>query len=195
MRDSPEVNTETTATAVVVDEPTLGTAFECPVDEFIGEWWVVHTKARQEKALATDLATHGIGHFLPLVKAKRKQRRRVFHVELPLFPSYLFLCGGDEERYAVIGSRRAANILPVVDQEGLKKELRQVFRLMISEQPVDLYPGLQRGKRCRVISGPLVGLEGTVLRRRGVCRVYVGVEVLGQSAELEIDPALLEVID
>jgi hypothetical protein len=34
-----------------------------------------------------------------------------------------------------------------------------------------------------------------VIRRRGPWRVYVGVDFLGQSAELEIDPMLLEVID
>jgi hypothetical protein len=60
---------------------------------------------------------------------------------------------------------------------------------------VDLYPGLRRGRRCRVVAGSLKGVEGVVLRRRGLYRVYVGVEALGQSAELEIDPSLLEVIE
>jgi len=167
----------------------------CPVDEFEGDWWVVHTRPRHEKALAADLENQRIGYFLPLVTVKRKYRGRGVEVQLPLFPSYLFLCGGDDERYAAFNTRKAVNIIAVVAQEQLKQELRQIHRLVMSRQPLDLYPALQRGRRCRVISGPLAGLEGVVLRRRNVCKVYVGVEALGQSAELEIDPSLLEVIE
>jgi hypothetical protein len=83
----------------------------------------------------------------------------------------------------------------VADQERLKADLRHIHRVVVSKEPVDLYPRLRRGCRCRVITGTLAGLEGVVLRRRGLWRVYVGVEFLGQSAELEIDPMLLEVID
>lgn len=166
-----------------------------PVDDLCGMWWVVHTKARHEKALAGDLEKMRIGYFLPLIRSRRNLRGRTIERQLPLFPSYLFLCGGEEERYATLMTHRVANVIPVTDQEQLKRELRQIEHVILSEQPVDLYPGLRCGRRCRVIAGALAGIEGIVLRRRGVCRVYVGVEVLGQSAELEIDPAQLEVVE
>lgn len=167
----------------------------CPIDSFCGAWWVVHTKARHEKALAGDLDKLRISYFLPLVSARRKSAGRMFERQLPLFPCYMFVCGGEEERYATLMTHRVANILPVVDQERIQRELRQIYQIVASEQSVDLYPALKRGRRCRILSGALAGIEGVVLRRRDVCRVYVGVEVLGQSAELEIDPALLEVIE
>ena len=91
-------------------------------------------------------------------------------------------------------THRAARVIRVVDQERLRSELRHVYQVTASDEPVDLYPGLRRGRRCRVVRGSLRGLEGVVLRRRDPCRMYVGVEVLGQSAEVEIDPSLLEVI-
>ncbi len=163
-----------------------------PVDVLPGPWWLVHTKSRCEKALAADLDRHRIGYFLPLARMRRRHGGRPVEVLLPLFPSYLFLCGGADERYAALMTHRAAQVIEVVDQERLKDELRQIHRVTASCQPVGLYPGLKRGQRCRVIAGPLAGLEGVVLRSRDWCRVYVGVEVLGQSAELEIDPALLE---
>jgi transcription antitermination factor NusG len=136
-----------------------------------------------------------IGYFLPLVHSRRRLRGRTIERHLPLFPSYLFLCGSEEDRYATLMTHRVANVITVVNQEQLKSELRQIEHIILSEQPVDLFPGLKCGRRCRVVSGALAGIEGIVLRRRGVCRVYVGVEVLGQSAELEIDPAQLEVIE
>ncbi|MBI4581896.1 MAG: UpxY family transcription antiterminator [Planctomycetes bacterium] len=166
-----------------------------PIDRYSDDWWVVHTKARQEKALAAELEQRGIGHFLPLIRTVRKHGGRRVRVELPLFPSYLFLCGDHRARYTALMTHRAANVIRVVDQEKLKHELRQVYRVTISAEPMDLYPRLRRGQRCRVIRGSLRGLEGVVMRRGGVCRLYLGVEVLGQSAELEIDPSCVEAID
>jgi len=159
---------------------------------FAGRWWLVHTKPRNEKALAGDLGRMGIGYFLPLARVKRRYSGRTVHAELPLFPGYLFLCGGDDERYATLCTNRAANVIAVSDQDRLRADLMQVFRVTASDEPVDLYPGIRSGRRCRVIRGPLKGLEGVVIRRRDICRVYVAVEVLGQSAEVEIDVSLLE---
>jgi transcription termination/antitermination protein NusG len=166
-----------------------------PLDSYIGRWWVVHTKSRNEKALATDLDRRGIAYFLPLVQTRRRYGGRVVYLQLPLFPGYLFLCGGEDERYETLMTHRAAAVITVVDQARLGAELRHVYRVTAAPGAVDLYPGLRRGRRCRVVRGSLAGLEGVVLRRRGMCRIYVGVEVLGQSAELEIDPSLLEAIE
>ena len=80
-------------------------------------------------------------------------------------------------------------------QERLKADLRDIQRVVESDEPVDLYPRLREGCRCRVTRGSLVGLEGVVLRRRGMWRVFIGVHFLGQSAELEIDPVQLEILD
>lgn len=166
-----------------------------PVDAYNGRWWLVHTKSRNEKALASALIAMRIGHFLPLVETRRKRAGRISLAEIPLFPGYLFMCGGDDERYATLLTHRAAAVINVADQERLRRELRHVYLVTISRESVDLYPRLCRGRRCRIVRGSLAGLEGIVLRRRGSCRIYVGVEALGQSAELEIDPALLEAID
>ena len=173
----------------------LVSAERSPIDALEGRWWVVHTKARNEKALAADLDSMGIGYFLPLARVRRSYGGRNTHVRIPLFPGYLFLCGGTDERYATLTTHRVANVIDVVDQEGLINDLRQISRTVLSDVPVDVYPGIRRGRQCRVTRGSLRGLEGVVLRRHGVCRVYVAVEMLGQSAEVEIDPHLLEIIE
>lgn len=178
-----------------VSELPSSVAMDQQDDAFGGYWWLVHTKSRQEKALADHLEKMAIGYFLPLVEMKRKYGKRVFHLQVPLFPGYLFLQGGHDERYAVLMTHRAAKVIDVVDQERLKTELRHVQCVVMSDEPVDLFPMIKRGRRCRVVKGSLAGLEGVVVRRRSTCRVYIGVEALGQSAELEIDPALLEIID
>ena len=165
------------------------------VDSFIGRWWVLHTKARNEKAVAAALGRLRIQHFLPLVQLTRTCGGRVRRTEIPLFPGYVFLCGGPEDRLAALKTNRIANVLDVADQKQLKYDLHHISRAVQGDEPIDLYPGLRTGCRCRVTSGSLSGLEGVVIRRRGLWRVYVGIDFLGQSAELEIDPAMLEMTD
>ena len=173
----------------------VDTTETCLINVYTGRWWLVHTKSRNEKALASDLSALGIQYFLPLIQVKRKYASRVCCTDIPLFPGYLFMCGGDDEHYATLMTHRAAAVINVVDQERLRTELRHVYLVTMSSESVDLYPGLRRGRRCRIVRGSLAGLEGIVLRRRGSCRIYVGVEALGQSVELEIDPSMAEAID
>jgi len=142
-----------------------------------------------------DLKKLGIQHFLPLVRYRRVYGGKVRRVSIPLFPGYVFLCGRDEDRVQALRTRRVANVLHVADQEQLKHDLRQIHRVIESDEPIDLYPRLRKGARCRVTGGSLAGLEGVVIRRKGPWRVYVGVKFVGQSAELEIDPAFLMILD
>ena len=168
---------------------------DLPIDWLAGHWYVLHTRSRQEKALAADLARLNVPYFLPLVRVRRTYGGRIRRVELPLFPGYLFFCGAQRERQAVVKTNRVAQVLDAPDQVQLITDLQQIYRVVTSDQPVDLYPRLKKGARCRVASGPLTGLEGIVLRRPGPWRVYIGVHFLGQSAEIQIDAALLEIID
>jgi len=165
------------------------------VESLTGRWWVLHTRSRNEKAVAGYLVRWNVPHYLPLVQQRRKFGGTIKHVCIPLFPGYVFLCGSQEDRFRALQTNRLANVLDVPNQAQLKQELRQIERVLNSGVQVDLYPRLRKGTRCRVTSGSLIGLVGVVLRRRGPWRVYIGVEFVGQSAELEIDPAMLEVLD
>ena len=165
------------------------------VDAMVGRWWVLHTKPRNEKATAADLERRGVQHFLPLVVRQHRSRGRVWSSSVPLFPSYVFCCGRDDDRLTALRTNRIAHVLEVGDQDRFRDDLRQIQRVIASREPVNLFPRLHVGARCRVIGGPLAGLEGVVLRRRGAWRIYVSIAFLGQSAELEIDADRIELID
>ncbi|MBI4718402.1 MAG: antitermination protein NusG [Planctomycetes bacterium] len=196
MSSGTEVSEASIVTMVDVTATPVEATHPAPrVEAFTGRWWVLHTKARNEKAVAADLQRLSAQYFLPLVRCRRRYGGRIRDVDIPLFPGYVFLCGTPADRYHALRTHRVANVLEVGDQRRFVADLRQVQRVVESDEPVDLFPRLVAGCRCRVIAGSLVGLEGVVIRRRGPWRVYVGVEFLGQSAELEIDPSMLEVLD
>src|SRR5437667_9320849 len=86
-------------------------------------WHVLHTKSRQEKSLAADLAALKIDYFLPLVKQVKYYGNRKARVELPLFSGYVFLKGTVEQAYLADRTDRVAQIIKVADQAHLDWEL------------------------------------------------------------------------
>jgi transcription antitermination factor NusG len=168
-------------------------------DEWIGEapgrWWVLHTRARHEKMVATALERHRIQYYLPLVPVMRTYAKCRVTFLLPLFPGYLFLCGEHDDCEKAWKTNRIAKILRVENQERLRTELRQVNQALEAGEKVDLFKSLKKGRRCRITGGCLRGLEGVVLRRGRHSRMYLSVTILGQSAVVEVDAALLEPID
>ena len=153
---------------------------------------MLHTKARNEKALAWDLFGFGIDYFLPLVRMPRRYGGRRVEIEMPLFAGYVFVaCVSGEDRFRVLATKRIANMIPIVDQARVRSELERVRCAVYSPHKVGLYPGIKLGRRCRVTGGCLKGLEGVVVRRANTGRVFLDVAILGQSAMVEVDITLL----
>jgi transcriptional antiterminator RfaH len=174
------------------DNPPSQYPEEAQFDLIDGLWWVVHTKPRQEKALARDLLRSSIPYFLPMYEARRRSRGRSWKAVLPLFPGYVFFCGDEDDRLKVLETGRVAKLIPVRDQARLVAELSSLRRVMEAGLGVDPYPALKTKSRCRVRSGPLQGMEGQVVRRKGKARFIVTISILGQGASVEIDGNELE---
>ena len=184
-----------TDSALCVEERGTASGIDDRISQASGRWWVLHTRARNEKAVALALAHQQVMYYLPLVRVERTYAKCRVTVLLPLFPGYLFLCGDHDTCEKAWSTKRVANILRVEDQGQLRAELRQVCLAVESGEKVDVFKSLSRGRRCRITGGPLRGLEGVMLRRGHRCRMFLCVTILGQSAVVEVDGALLEPID
>ncbi len=160
-----------------------------------GRWWVAHTKARFEKALAWDLFHRGIGYFLPMLERVKISGGRKRRVLAPLFPSYVFFCGDEAHRYAAMTTDRICRTIQVKDQVGLIEELAAIEQALWGKAELDPYPFAAEGRRCRIKAGPFRGLEGVVVHRNKVARLVLQVSILGQGAVLELDADLLEAVD
>jgi transcription antitermination factor NusG len=158
-------------------------------------WSVVYTKSRQEKALARDLFAHEIPFYLPMARKTSSYGNRKISSQLPLFPGYLFFQGTEDERVQVLQTNRISRILAVDDSVELHCDLLWLDQMIASGFPLTVESQLTAGHRVRIRRGPLAGLEGTVLIRRGINRLLVSVDFLQQGASVAIDDHLLERID
>jgi len=157
-----------------------------------GQWWVGHTKSRFEKAFAWDLHQRGINYFLPLIHRVVYSGGRKRKWMVPLFPSYVFFAGDEQTHYNALRTNRLCQAIPVGDRRKFVAELDQVQRALDQQVAMDFYPHAALGKRCRVASGPLQGIEGIVIQRDDKTRLVLQVSMLGRGASLEIAPELLE---
>jgi transcription antitermination factor NusG len=177
--------------AVAENPPMLPPGVQTLAD-MTGTWWIAHTKSRAEKAFCWELLGQGIGFFLPIVEKitfSGGRKRLVMH---PMFPSYVFFTGDRAARYSALSTNRLCQVLEVKNQETFMKELTWIETAVNGKATLDTYPHAAVGKRCRVRSGPLLGVEGVVVERSSMTHLALQVSMLGQGALLQIHPDLLE---
>lgn len=155
-------------------------------------WWTVYTKARQEKAFARQLVQLTVAFYLPLVPKDHLIRGRRVKSHIPLFTGYVFVYGTEDDRRTCLTTNRVSSILPVEDQVRLSADLRRVAVLIESGAPLTVEKRLEAGSAVRIKSGPMQGLDGTVIKRRGETRLLVSVQMLQQGVSVEIDDFVLE---
>ena len=156
-------------------------------------WYAVYTLPRHEKAVAEHLAFRQVETYLPLYLSARRWAGRRALVQLPLFPGYVFVRIAARERVRVLEHPSVLRLVtfggrPAPLAEGEIEQLRAALELGKAEP----FPYLVPGKRIRVKSGPLVGVEGTILRRKGKMRLVVSVEAIQRSIIFDFDATDLE---
>ncbi len=158
-------------------------------------WHVLHTRARQEKAIARALDAAGIENYLPMQKRVGYRSRRKCVIEEPVFASYLFMQGPIEATYFAVATKRVANVIKVADQDQFVMEMKQLRRAISNGAELSPYSYLEVGRNVRVTAGPFQGVEGLVEERRRPDRLILQVAALGRATSLEIDAGLLEPAD
>jgi transcriptional antiterminator RfaH len=159
------------------------------------QWWVLHTKPRQEKSLARQLLQAQVPFYLPLIERRSLIRGRVLHAHIPLFPGYLFLLGQRDERVTALATNRVVHTLEVPDQRTLWVDLTQVYRLIDTGAPITPEERLEPGAFVEISRGPLAGLKGRIIRAASGRRFVVQVNFIQRGASVLIDDFNLIAID
>jgi transcription antitermination factor NusG len=162
-----------------------------PVDAF---WYAVHTRHQHEKLVAQALANKGYEVFLPLYTEVRQWRDRTKRLELPLFSCYVFLRGDMDRRLAIVTTPGVHGMVATGGRlSGIPEEEIQAVRSVIENRVnVEPYPFLKCGDLVRVKSGALRGLEGFLVRKKGLTRLIVSVSLLERSVAAEVDASTVE---
>ncbi len=168
------------------------------LEEDLGLWWVLHTKPNCEKQLAAYLLNRNISYYLPL---RKKTVRigglgRIRTSEIPLFGGYLCFALDKQDHTLLYDSKKFVRILKVDDQATFVKELQAVTKAIETYEDLSVHHGLVPGRKVLILSGPLEGTVGVVVRRRRQSKLVLSVQMFNQSVLVTIDPAtILEPLD
>lgn len=152
-------------------------------------WWAVYTKHQHEKRVADMLLAKGSEVFLPLYTADRHRRDRDVRLALPLFPCYVFARENPEMRLAVLSTPGVHLIVSRGPAFGVVpyEEIDNLRVAIAAERVIEPHPYCRIGDRVRITRGALVGLEGIMIRQKGLCRVIISIEMLAKSIAVEVD--------
>jgi transcription antitermination factor NusG len=157
-------------------------------------WHVAYTAHRHEKAVASQLSRE-LETYLPVYRSVHFWKGRRAEIELPLFPNYVFVRFTFEERIKVLRHPSVVNILSFAGKPAsLPDSEIELLRKATSLGQVGPHPLLVEGKRVLVKAGPLSGLEATVLRSKGRCRLVVCVKTIQRAFLLELDANEVELL-
>lgn len=154
-------------------------------------WYAVYTRARHEKRVAEQLTRKSVETLLPLYETVRRWKNGRHYVQFPLFPSYAFVRIALMDRLEVlkvpgvvrmVGFEGKPIALPDEEIEGLRRGLGEG----IDVRP---HPYLKIGRRVCVISGPLRGMRGILIRRKSRFRVVVSLDLIMRSMVADVDLA------
>jgi transcriptional antiterminator RfaH len=157
------------------------------------QWWAMYTMARREKELMRRLRALEIPFYSPLVPRRtRSPGGRVRQSYVPLFASYVFVHGSQQQRHQALTTNCVSRCLSVDDGVQLLRDLRQIRRLIALDAPLTIEARIEPGRRVRVRSGSMAGLEGTVVKRRGKDWLLVAIEFLQQGASVLLEDFQVE---
>lgn len=158
-------------------------------DKELRNWYALYTRPRFEKAVDSELHEKGIESFLPLQSVIRYWSDRKKKVEVPLFPSYVFVHANLSERYRSLQTRGVVKMIcfngqPARIPDG---EIQRFHRILNSGLEAQPHSYLKNGDEVEVSSGPLMGLKGFYIEDRSKGRIVISVHTIQQSISLELD--------
>lgn len=154
-------------------------------------WYALYTRSRFEKKMLAALSERGVEVFLPMREVISRWKDRRKKVWLPLFPGYLFVRHEDtpENRYRVLNLPGAVRFVgfegradPVPDSQ-----IGAIRRFLEASLSADPYPYVRLGTRVEVTAGPLKGVVGVLVEKRGRFRFVLQVDLIRQAVAVDID--------
>jgi len=171
------------ATSIEINRPF------CAGPETSPRWFALYTTPRHEKHVSEILAQRQIETFLPLYRTTRRWKKsRPVDLELPLFPTYVFVRIAQGARGAVLGMPGVVSIVgsarepwPVPDPDI------EAIRLGLQMGKIEPHPYLTVGERVRIKAGVMTGVEGVLVRKKNALRVVLSLDAIMRSVALEVD--------
>ncbi|AXT51946.1 UpxY family transcription antiterminator [Aquimarina sp. BL5] len=170
-------------------------------------WYVVYVRSRYERKVHEFLQENSILSFLPLTQIIKKWSDRKKLVEVPLFPSYVFVkVNSSKDFFDILSVKGVCDFLRCGRDYAVvsEKEIIKIKLLLSSNYEIEIESSDQMpkiGELKKINDGPLNGLECEVLRINHKDKIVVRLNSIRQNittvmpsgylSEISTDPILM----
>jgi len=155
-------------------------------------WYAIHARSRHEEVALQGFRNKMIETFLPKVEVMSRRKDRRKRILVPLLPGYLFVHTdlNPTQYWDIIKTYGVVRIIgiegkpvPVKDEEITSLRILDGTDRTIRNQAY-----ITEGDTIMIMEGPLKGLTGYYLERKGKSdKVVVSIELLQRSLAVEIE--------
>jgi transcription antitermination factor NusG len=170
-------------------EPTLSMVPESHIEDLEPRWYAAYTSANHEKSVAKQTEQRSLESFLPVYESVRHWKDRRVRLNLPLFPGYVFVRMNLRDRLKVLEIPGVARLVGFDGHPASvpNEDIETIRACIAGRHPIQPHRYVQRGQRVRVLSGPLAGLTGIVVRQKNCTRFVISLDLLMRSVSVELD--------
>jgi transcription antitermination factor NusG len=180
--------------ALTRTEAPLPLMAQAEVENCVPKWYAAYTSANHEKRVAGELGRRSMECYLPLYGSVRRWKDRRVRLELPLFPGYVFVRVALRNRLQVLQVPGVARLVGFDGRPAAvpNEDIEAIRTCLAGDHPLLPHRYLQRGQRVRVLSGPLAGLTGVVVRQKKRTRLVISFDLLMRSVAVDVGDFLME---
>jgi transcription antitermination factor NusG len=161
-------------------------------------WMALRTRCRHESVVESFLQQKRIAAYLPKLKGVRKWQGRTRGVEMPLFPGYVFVRPRADQYEGMRYIRGSCGLVLAADRKPAtmsEKDIAAVRMLVESGADLTVDAGLVTGQRVKIVAGPLMGVEGELVRvKNQQLSLVINVDLVGGSVRVEVDRDTISVL-
>jgi len=163
----------------------------------VDPWMVLRTRSRHESVVESVLQQKQIDAYLPKLKVVRKRQGRNRALEMPLFPGYVFVRPRAHQYEGMRCIRGSCGLVLAGDSKPAtmsERDVGAVKTLVDSGAGLTVDAGLVTGQRVKIIAGPLMGVEGELIRVKNLQLLVINVDLVGGNVRVEVDRDAISVL-
>jgi len=156
-------------------------------------WYALYTRSKHEKKICFFLKQKGIETYLPMTTKMRQWSDRMKKVELPLFPSYVFVHIHKSKLWHATESPGAIRFIgigksPTPIPDKVIESLQKVEKESLTVDNLNFY----KGEKVKIISGKFIGVEGEFVRKGVKNILAIGIEMMNRVVIVELEASQVQ---
>ena len=162
------------------------------------QWYALYTQYNKERSLEIEFKKRNIEAFLPMSKKLRQWKDRKKLIDVPLFPSYIFIKEEAVKLYDILQIQGCVRFVffegkpvavPDYQIESIKILLEREMEFEIESTNVKI------GDRIKIREGKFAGLCGVIKHEQNKTKLSVIIDALHLDMTIVVDKSEVQLVE